>query len=492
MKVNGNHVNETVIKLKFVLLVILFFSTSLGAQDLKVKKLQKLFHTEMTYQIEENSVTFETVYPISISDFEKFQSDVRDSVAIETIYYSIEEDRASLSYLKTNKKTRAHSSEREVNRAMFPLNRNVKKLYTKYENVPILCFMRIPRELKSVINNEITFDDRRIYYETNQEKRFKYSDTLISSTAHPIFHNHWSLSQFSNYTHDIPFVIAQVLPVLFKEYAPYNLTENQYKAYLKWKSKRLNSELKRNKINLQAELIPLFQTDTVEFTVKGTELYNQWQIKKSEYDEFVKYAYDSLVRETLFYELEEWEKSNKFIIHPQFYFCERALEFVEFDPSDKVENRKLFSLNYKTKIKTRKPEVNEILTRLKLKQQKSLKYTYKIIDLKNSIDKTAAFKMKSYRNQPWFQIDTITVEILPLIATDSNKPFIHQLSYEQAIAFYNWKYPISRATVNSSWKKYVFPTKEEFLKLQSNAAITIQDKSFKYINTTLKYKVRLY
>jgi hypothetical protein len=484
--------NEMCLKLNIFFLATMFFSRTPVAQDYNVKKLQKLFDKEMTYHKDENTITFETLYPLNISNFEKFQNDVRDSVAIETLFFSIEDDKESLSYLESNKKTRVYPSEREFNRTLFPLDRDVKNLYTRDVHMIFLQFMRIPSDLKPLLNNAISFDDRRIYYETNSEKKFKYSDTLISNTACSIYHNHWKLSEFSDSKHDIPDVLAQVLPILFKENAPYNLTKDQYKAYLDWKSKKLNAELEKRRIDGQIEIIPLFQIDTFEFAVKGTELYNQWDIKKSEYDEFVKYSSDSLVRETLFFELAEWKKANKFIQHPEYYLSEKYLEFVEFDPVDKVENRKLFSLDYKAKIKVKNPEVKKIIISLELMHKKSLMYCFRTLNLKESIDKPSAFNFRSYYNQPWFQIDTNKVEVLPIKKVEPQGTFIQQLNYEQAIAFYTWKYPISKATVNSNWKNYIFPTQEEFLKMQTKSENICPDKSFYYSTNTLKYKVKLF
>src|SRR5690554_6922162 len=104
------------LKLKILFLATIFFSGTLIAQDYNVVKLQKLFDKEMSYQKNESTITFETLYPVSISDFQEFQRDVRDSLAIETLFFSLEEDEESFTYLKTNKKTRAHPSERALNR----------------------------------------------------------------------------------------------------------------------------------------------------------------------------------------------------------------------------------------------------------------------------------------------------------------------------------------------------------------------------------------
>lgn len=478
--------------LKIVFLTVILSAKTSVAQEFDIEKFQKLFGKEMTYQIDTNGITCETVHPISISDFEKFQQDVRDSVAIETIFFTLADDNDVMSLLKSNKKIRAHQSNRELNRSMFQLNRDVKNLYTDDNFVIPTLFMRISSAYKPLISSEITFDDRRVYYEMNSTKTFSYLDTSISKTAHPVFHNHWDLSELSRSKHDIPDVLAHVLPVLFKENAPYNLSKNQYYAYLDWKSKKLINELKSRKIAEKVEIVPLFQVDTVAFTITGAELYSHWKIDTCEYFDFVRSVRDSLVRETLYFELVEDEKAIKFVGFSDIYVDEQGLEFVETDPYQRVYNRKLFNLNYSTKIKKRNPEVQAILTKFKLRYSDSLLYCYRTLDLKNSNYTTSPFKMNSYVNLPWLKIDTNNIEILPIKEADSTSLFLNRLTYEQAIAFYNWKYPISKSTGKSNWKHYVFPSKEEFLVMQAQSNISFPDKSFSYTTTTMKYKVLIY
>lgn len=55
--------------LKMLLLATILFSKNLVAQDYDVKKLQKLLDKEMIFQKSENEITFETINPVSISDF---------------------------------------------------------------------------------------------------------------------------------------------------------------------------------------------------------------------------------------------------------------------------------------------------------------------------------------------------------------------------------------------------------------------------------------
>lgn len=475
----------------YALLFLILYFNNVFTQDIKLKKLLRLFDKEMNYEITDETITLETLYPLSIADFEKFQKDVRDSVAIETLFFSIEEDKESLVFLKINNKRKVHPSQRELNRSMFPLNRAVKEFYTTYDHIPLLQFMRIPSELKSQFNSAITFDDRRIHYETNREITFKYSDSTFSSSAYSIFHNHWDLSKFSQSKYDIPEVLAHVLPLLFENDAPFNLKEHQYKAYLDWKSKKLNSKLKRKKIKGHLEIIPIFKIDTISFTIDGKELYNQWKISKDEYFTFIEHTFDSTVRETLFFELDDRKKANKFIHHPSDYFSEKHSEFVIFDPLDIGENRHLFHLNYNTKIKSKNPEIKRVLSKLEKNKIETLNYAYRKLNLINSIDTVPSSEIKSYRNQPWIPIQIFDIDIIPSKNEGSNSSFIQQISYEQAISFYTWKYPINKATKDSNWRTFVFPSEDEFKMMQTNLNNVISDKYFEYTNKTMKYRVEI-
>jgi len=478
------------LKITILFLSSIMYSHGFLSQQINTNDLLKLLDKKMIASEYNGSISFVTLSPVDINDFRKFQQYVRDSTAKETIYFGIEEDKMSLEYLNVDKKTMAHPSERELNRSRFDLKKKIKGLYSVYMHVPLLQFMKIPRQYYSVLSNEYAFDDRSLFYESDFSKSYSYSDTSLSSSAYSILHNHWGLLEFSNSKHDIPYVLAQTLPIFFQNQTPYDLTMDQYNAFLHWKSKNVQSSLKENKFDSDIDLVPIFQVDTFQYLIQGPELVDQWGIEREEYEQFMKSTCDSIVRETLYYQLSEFKKAERFLNYQDEYFCEEHLEFVVFDPGRKVENRKLFSLNYKSKIRNRKKEVEEIVSKTRSENKESLKFCYLTIDIEKSLSNSKSFEEKNWRNYPWFEIDTNYAEIFPIQEIDSTERFMELLNYNQALAFYHWKYPISKSTEGANWKNYIFPTKDEFTIMQSGEYNLIQDKSFEYSTNSLNYRIR--
>src|SRR5690554_1156539 len=118
------------INFKIIVLVVfsLWFGKDLISQNIKAEDLLEIFEKKMITSEYNGSLVLETLYPVSVADYNKFQQYVRDSIAKETIYFSIEEDKMSLDYLNIDKKTTDHPSERESNRSRFHLKKKVKGL----------------------------------------------------------------------------------------------------------------------------------------------------------------------------------------------------------------------------------------------------------------------------------------------------------------------------------------------------------------------------
>jgi hypothetical protein len=254
----------------------------------------------------------------------------------------------------------------------------------------------------------------------------------------------------------------------------------------------IQSSLKDSRLEVNTEIYPIFEIDTIQFSVSKSELLEQWIIEKEEYDEFIKSTCDSVVRESLYYELTDDKKADRFLNNQDSYFDEEYLEFIEYEPSNKIKNRELFSLNYKSKIRTRKEEVESIVLKTRAKNEESLNYCYLTIDSKESLKKSKFLEEKKWHNYSWFEIDTNYVEILPIQEIDSTERFMKLLTHNQALAFYHWKYPISKSTESANWKNYIFPTKNEFTIMQSGEYNLIQDKSFEYTTNSLHYRIRFW
>lgn len=73
---------------------------------------------------------------------------------------------------------------------------------------------------------------------------------------------------------------------------------------------------------------------------------DQTEITNNEYRQFVYWVRDSIARDKIYTNLEDDDDASDYINYSDEYFDEGALEFAEFDPSDRELNRTLFSLNW--------------------------------------------------------------------------------------------------------------------------------------------------
>ena len=69
---------------------------------------------------------------------------------------------------------------------------------------------------------------------------------------------------------------------------------------------------------------------------------DQTEIANNEYRQFVEWVRDSIARDKIYYGLEEDEDADRFINYNDMYFDEGALEYVEYDGSDRELNRTVF------------------------------------------------------------------------------------------------------------------------------------------------------
>jgi len=74
---------------------------------------------------------------------------------------------------------------------------------------------------------------------------------------------------------------------------------------------------------------------------------DQTEITNNEYRQFVEWVRDSTAREKIYASDEvEDDEAGRYINYTDMYFDEPNLEFVEYDPTDRVLNRELFALNW--------------------------------------------------------------------------------------------------------------------------------------------------
>lgn len=84
---------------------------------------------------------------------------------------------------------------------------------------------------------------------------------------------------------------------------------------------------------------------------------DQTEISNNEYRQFVEWVRDSIAREKIYELAEEDEYAAEWINYRDEYFSETDLEFIQFDPADRYENRDRFSLNWDRRLYYDDPEV---------------------------------------------------------------------------------------------------------------------------------------
>lgn len=88
---------------------------------------------------------------------------------------------------------------------------------------------------------------------------------------------------------------------------------------------------------------------------------DQTEITNNEYRQFVEWVRDSMARERIYSGLEEDEEAMDYINYTDMYFDEGGLEYVEFDPSNRDENRAIFALNWDRRFSYQDPDLLPLL-----------------------------------------------------------------------------------------------------------------------------------
>ncbi|MDX1445871.1 SUMF1/EgtB/PvdO family nonheme iron enzyme [Lishizhenia sp.] len=101
-----------------------------------------------------------------------------------------------------------------------------------------------------------------------------------------------------------------------------------------------------------------FMHQTVAKTVSVPAFYmDQTEITNNEYRQFVYWVRDSIAREKIYEGLSDDEEAEQFINYQDMYFDEGALEWVDYDPSDRIFSREQFGLNWDKEFSYENPDI---------------------------------------------------------------------------------------------------------------------------------------
>lgn len=345
--------------------------------------------------------------------------------------------------------------------------------------------------------------------------------------------------------------IAQLYSKAFSDKPVSGILGSQAKAFCHWKQYQLQRDFNDKGLNYDVVVtLPLVEDldavggEPTELKIPTHDYSDQWRITREEYNEFVNSVQDSLKRECLYRSvLEDIEAEKLLYKKSNYYFDNGNLEFVEFDHADRQRNREVFSFDYSRKIKQNKYselncshcfDLNKNFYRfyyVDIKERSfeghfyqtyssvdppSTDYHYRYYDVDHrpvydSILGITAYStgkdlwlygrdrnghdpgIRRHKNYQQFIIEE-QIDIMPadLSELDDSDNLIQSISYDQAIAFYRWKYPIQKANEKSDWMNFVLPSKEEFEMIKAGSKIVIDEHNLKYPTPGFRFVVHIF
>lgn len=417
---------------------------------------------------------------------------------------------------------------------------------------PLFLYLYIPRNQRFCMLRE--FDKRQYHYDLNNFESINQidSDTLLfyfpdaqiknwekRPNAVLTYREEFEFAIRSTQHKDVHSVLGQVATKTLKNAPVYGVKGIQAKAFCDWKSEVLQTEFNNSQIPYRVEVTLPTRTDSDQHILLKPKVFvpqksmnEQWQITNHEYKKFMDYVTDSIIREHLYLNIKSYHITNQLVRYQKYYLAESDFEFVNHDPDDREVNLEIFPLNYSSTINFENREIDSLLALLDLNE---LKYRYTENDTKERASKefslidpnslpTYYYDRKSFlyniaasietgkdrftgnlnylgetvavryhsNFQKFYSYKSTDIRPKQPKSIPDNDTLIQTITYEQALAFYNWKYPIHKANETSNWQDYLYPSQEEYNAVQNGEQVVLKGQSIDYISPTFRYVVHLY
>lgn len=519
---------------------------------------------------------------VTNGEFQEFQHYVRDSIARDKIFFGLESDDGVNEYILYDEdyynegegevyEWKNHNADREFNREIFPLNWKKKFYYDDPDIMPILADMYIP--VFERFYRKRVFDTRKWPYRYIEVENRNTYDSLtelkaktknmqlraaINDNISQQFVNvanddyYWAMRGSNNF--DEYASLSQLYSITLKDEPVIGVLGTQASAFCHWKQERLQKELDNQELPYYVLVTLPVKEDLNEipesnqFSIAERDYTDQWGITCKEYTSFVNAVKDSMKRELLYIKVQEDKLAEK-LLHKtdDLLMSESRLEWVEFDPADRLLNRELYFLNYKTNISNRKYwQYDKVGNRLNLDlligdpvfhysyidcysrsqlgkftieiesvDPPSTDYYFKYYESDLKIyDSTGQFEYGIIGKDLWIPgldkknhdpgvrahtyvarfFNETEINVIPgnLQELNESDDLIQSISYEQAMAYYHWKYPIQNANERSDWQNFVSPTKEQFEKAQRGEQLVIGERKVPYPTPLFRYVVHVF
>jgi hypothetical protein len=561
---------------------------------------QLMWHDLISFSGRDEVLKLASTSYVSVAEYLEFQEYVRDSIARDNIYLNSVNnfgcwggkmgdwtDDISKEWINyrdlywdtlTKEYTEFDPSDRELGRKLFNLNWDRPLNYNDPKLVPLIADLYYPTPERFYKVKE--FDQRKLGYNystriihpyscgldsifqfypfnllSNKEKYLKKEEILIEEMT-PTFIDYFSWAQKSKSERDHFSVLAQTYSKFHMNAPVIGINGPQAKAFCNWKQSVLQKELNKKELPYHIVLsLPtvedqgIMNSGELQFIIPEKEFTNQWKITIEDYELFKEAVRDSVLRDFIYINCFQKadEKAAKFMSFQDLYFDEGYLEYVDFDPRDRILARSIFDLNYDTKIENlsvfdqakvdsfkKTADYIQPYYKYYYLYTKEIGYTgkFEIIDSLSTI-KLNVLKLKNpdhrfdyydefykeYWNEYYYGKDldlggwnilnqstsvrsheNLQAFIIPMyIKTESNlctnkdpNAFFQDLSYEQALAYYAWKSPIYKANPKDEWQKFVLPSKEQFDEIQKGKQIILPERKVSYPTALFRYVVHVY
>ncbi|TNE98349.1 MAG: hypothetical protein EP322_05070 [Bacteroidetes bacterium] len=526
-----------------------------------------LYHHPISYRKQQEQLKYVRIDPVTVREYLEFEKWVRDSIAMECYFNTIDEPNYDAKFMIRDKK-KVYYRDGKVIPASYMYRDEIRHDITfdhkhifHFEDpmiMPFIAHMYLPYPQR--FYNKREFDKRKFNY--HYEAGYEYFRVLpydsitqyfpghLSSSFGfekvemnvPIIRDEFSIARISNNYRDIPAVYSLLGDILFKDLAAYGTAGFQADAFCDWKTKMLQREFHEAGLDYVVVVTLPTEDDITKVPIGESviqlptiDMSEQWRITNREYKAFLSYVRDSINKEFLYYNIRSDHEASKMLLYLDYYFGEGELEFVEFDCADRELNRILFTFDPNRKIK-RTIETDSLLS---LAADIPLSYRYmeynaanhaidrtqiKIIRYKGLNGKEFGLKKEATSSDsiPYAQIGKDlqlgTVNLLgetnairshidysrfldrksiilsvndPEMIPD-NEELLTSLSYEEALAYYNWRYPIQKANEKSYWQEFIYPSKEQYELILEGKSLIFPAQTLNYPTPLFRYAVHIY
>lgn len=505
----------------------------------KELKIGEAYHGEFVGNGSKNNghQRFITTDFVSNSQYAQFIKWVQDSIARDRIYFNLEEDEEAteliipFEYYFPNGDMEYidfEPSDRALNRELCPLNWDYKLKYDDPGIKPILADMYIPRA--EYFRNKRIIDQRKLIHHSElfgtgeNYRRFPISPDNFDfalNALHPF--DRWSVYAYLNDK------IGQNKPVT-------NIQPFMAELYCEWMTEQMAITLNKPGYEVQFRLPTAEESESVKAKPNNViefaeyNVTDQWRITNNEFRSFADHVLDSIRREVIYFRIASHEEADKFIITEWDDRNLNILYYTEsfgYDPADRQMNREFAQLNYKTKFK-KTEEYEAIIKEVDEKCAESVPYRYSWMDTPSRALKGRIVLKQDVINPNYtvsrYIVDSLDANgeyvgedldltgnmdgrtardhkntgrfirheklLIPNALELPENDELAEISYEQALACYNWKYRIDLYK-EGDWQQFVFPSEEEFYRIMKGESIVLPARMTEYEAPVFRVVVEL-